>query len=388
LAFPLLVLAITGSPAQASLVSAAHLISLVVVVALAGPLVDRWDRRRILIGCEAARALGMASVAAAVFAGSVVLPHLLAVALVQGAANALFNPARITAVRAVVPRSQLGSALAQEEVRTHAAALAGPPLAGALFGLGRAVPFVLDSVSYLVSLVCIVGARVPRRPATGSATGGGRARLPGQIVDGLQWLWKRPFVRAVCGFSLTLNVFAGGIVLTVIVLVSERHGSPVFVGIATATMGAGGLLGAALAAPISRLLPPGRLVLAFGWWFAVLLPVTALPLGVLWPGVALALVALVMPALTVALQTTVLSEVPDQMLGRISSMLMLASLGLAPLGPLLSGFLTQAFGPVATLIVQGGLVAGVSAVATMSPTLRLAKGCGFVVGSEPAPRDR
>src|SRR5262245_56917941 len=165
LAFPLLVLAITGSPAKAGLVSAAHLASLVVVVALAGPLVDRWDRRRILIGCELARGLGMASVAGAVSAGVVVLPHLLVVGLAQGAANALFNPARMTAVRAVGPRSELGSAIAQEEVRTHAAALAGPPLAGALFGLGRAVPFVLDSVSYLVSLVCIVAARVPRRPA-------------------------------------------------------------------------------------------------------------------------------------------------------------------------------------------------------------------------------
>jgi predicted MFS family arabinose efflux permease len=374
LAYPVLVLGITGSPAKAGLVSAALFVGMVLTAVPAGPLVDRWNRRRILIGCEAVRAAGVASVAVAVFVHQVTMGHLLVVGIVQGASAALFNPARMIAVRAVVPASQLGPALAQEEVRSHAAGLLGPPLGGALFSIARGLPFVADAVSYLASLACIVAARVPPRPPLASepTEETASAGMMDQLAAGMHWLWTHSFVRAVCGFSLTLNVVTSGMMLPTIVLITQRSGSPAQVGIASGAMAVGGLVGAAFASRISRLLPPGRLLLAFGWWFAALLPATTLPFGPLWPGVPLALVTVAMPALTVALQGTVLTEVPDHMLGRIGSALMIASLGLAPVGPLLSGFLTQALGPSVTLAILAGLVAVIASVAATSSALRQA----------------
>jgi MFS family permease len=391
IAYPLLVLMISGSPAQAGMVAAAQLVGLVIMAVPAGPLVDRWDRRRILLGCEATRSVAVGTVAAAMLVGLVTVPHLIAVALVVGAGSALYNPARVTALRAIVPPEQLRPALAQEEVRTHAALLGGPPLGGVLFGVAPVLPFVVDAVSYLTSLACIAGARVPRRPrpaeprpaepkvaepklaesATAEpAPAAAAPGMAGQLAEALRWLSGQRFIRAVCAFSLVVNVVANGLLLPVIVHVSERSGSPAFAGVAAAMLGAGGLAGALVAHRISRLLYPGQLVLAFGWWFAVLLPLAALPLGDLWPGVVLALIGAGVPALNVNLQATVLGAVPDELAGRIGSLLMVASLGLAPLGPLLSGALTQAFGPIATLAVMGAVLAATTAAATVPPTLR------------------
>lgn len=165
LAYPLLVLALTGSPGQAGLVGAVELASGMVFALPAGVLVDRWDRRRVLLGTDLVRAATIASVALAIFTDNLTLPHLIAASIVNGAAGALFHPAHAASLRALVPREQLPSAYAQEQTRTHAAGLAGPPLGGLLFAAGRAVPFAVDAVTYLVSFVCVALARVPRRPA-------------------------------------------------------------------------------------------------------------------------------------------------------------------------------------------------------------------------------
>jgi len=369
LAYPLLVLAVTGSPVQAGLVSAAMLAGMLITAVPAGPLVDRWDRRRILVGCEAVRAVGVASVALAVLVDRVTLPHMLAVALTMGAAGAMFTPTRMIAIRAVVPPSQLRSALAQEETRTYAAALAGPPLGGALFALGRIFPFIVDAVSYVVSLLCILAARVPRFAATPGPAGG--ESMIAQFMAGLRWLWARPFLRAVGGFSLAVNLATTGMSLPVVVLIMDGSGSSTVVGVVMAMMGAGGLLGALLSARLSRLLPPGQTVLAAGWWLALALPAVTLPFGPLWPGLVLAAVMLVMPAVNVTMQSTLLTQIPDGMQGRIGALLMVTSLGTAPLGPLLSGFLTEALGPTVALGILGTLIAAFSTVATVTPSLRV-----------------
>jgi MFS family permease len=378
LAYPLLILAVTRSPAAAGLASGAQLTGLVLLGLPAGPLVDRWDRRRILVGCEAVCAAGTASVALAAVTGRVTLAHLLAVALVQGGATALFNPARFVALRAVVPASQLRTALAREEARIHAAALVGPPLGAALFGTAAALPFLADAVSYLASLVCVLAARVPRRPL--STVGCTRPALARDFVAGLRWLRGQPLLYAVCGFSMVLNLALGGLLVSVIVLIRDRGGSAGLIGAVVAAMGAGGLAGAFLAAPLGRRLPAGRLVRMAAWVLAGLFLAVPLPLGRLWPGLVLALIVLVPPVVSVSVQASVLADTPDRLRGRIGSLLMVASLGVAPLGPLTGGLTTQLLGPVAALLLLGLLLA--TTALALSRTRALADRVGSGAASQ------
>ncbi|MBD3145348.1 MFS transporter [Microbispora bryophytorum] len=370
-AFPLLILAVTGSAALAGLVGACRITANLLFSLPAGAWVDRWDRRRILIAAEVVRCLALAALAAAVLTGRVALWQIVAVAMVTGAADSFFGPARAAAIRAVVAPGQLPEAYAREEARGHAASLAGPPLGGFLFGLGRALPFAVDALTYLVSLVCVVRARVPRRPAEAAEAAERRETgMRADVMEAAGWLWRHRGLRAGLAFALVANLAANALLLPVIVMVEARGGDAAATGVVLAGLGLGGLLGATLSARIGRLLPPGRLMLAVVGFFALAVCATALPFGPYWPVVPLFLAMVAAPALNVVLRVLLARLVPDAMTGRVFSVFTLATMGLTPVGPLLGGLLAQYAGGAGALVAVGGLLAAGCAVAAISPALR------------------
>lgn len=176
-AYPLIVLALTGSPGYAGLFGMLQLLAAVFSGPVAGGLVERHGSRRTMLWAEGGRLLATGSVAVAAAAHALTLAHLLVVALVLGAAQPLGGAARMMTLRAVVADEQLTKALTQDEVRTAGAALAGPPLGGYLFSLARALPFAAVGLSFLVSACCALFLRVPvaARPG-GGAPRAGRSR--------------------------------------------------------------------------------------------------------------------------------------------------------------------------------------------------------------------
>src|SRR6476659_8916926 len=183
IAYPLLVLSLTHSPAKAGLVAFAGILPYPLFVLPAGLLADRLDRRRIMIVSDVVRALALGGLAAAVAAGSAQFALIMAVAFVDGTMFAFFNIAEVGALRSVVPRAQLPRAFAAEQARYSTVVLAGPPLGGFLFGLGRALPFIVDAVSYAFSFGTLVAMRTPfqeeREPSTTS--------LREEVREGLAW---------------------------------------------------------------------------------------------------------------------------------------------------------------------------------------------------------
>ncbi|WP_158709753.1 MFS transporter, partial [Streptomyces sp. NRRL S-15] len=155
-AYPLLVLAVTGSASAAGLVGFVVLLPALLLQLPAGVLVDRWNRKRVMIWCDALRAVGASTVVLALLAGELRLAHVLVVGFAEGTLTVLNGLASTAAVPNVVHPSQLSVALAGNEARGRAATMIGTPLGGILFGLGRAVPFVLETFAYLVSLVSLL----------------------------------------------------------------------------------------------------------------------------------------------------------------------------------------------------------------------------------------
>ncbi len=161
--YPLAVLALTGSPAQAGLFAALQTLATLLAGLPAGQVADRFDRRRVLVLAEATRTTAAASVAAALALHHLTLVHLLAVAAVLGASTPFSGTARMLLVRAVVPSDQLTAALTQEQVRDGASQLIGPPLGGLLYGIRQLLPFLFSALAFAVSLVCALVVRVPAR---------------------------------------------------------------------------------------------------------------------------------------------------------------------------------------------------------------------------------
>ncbi|HEY7174152.1 MAG TPA: MFS transporter, partial [Micromonosporaceae bacterium] len=168
-AYPLVILLMTRSPALAAVFGFVQMAATTLAGLPAGVLVDRWDRRHVLMGAEALRAITTASVFAAWAFGHLTLAHLFVVAALLGAVTPLGGSARMLMVRAVVSPEQLTRALTQDEVRTAAAGLGGPPLGGVLLAASRGLPFVFTTVTFVISFVTALIVRVPGGSAAQSS---------------------------------------------------------------------------------------------------------------------------------------------------------------------------------------------------------------------------
>jgi predicted MFS family arabinose efflux permease len=334
----------------------------------AGGLVDRWDRKRTMIAADAVRAVALGSVAVAAVAGVLTVVQIALVAFVEGSFFVLFTTAERSALPHVVSADQLPAALAQNEARTRGASLVGNPLGGALFGLGQAVPFAADAVSYVASVVSLFFVRADfqeeRTPA--------RKHLHREIAEGVRWLWRQPLLRAAAMLVAGSNFVFQALVLTLIVLAQSRGASSTMVGVLLGLMGAGGLLGAFVAPWVRRRAGPRGVIIGANWVWAALLPLFAI---VPWPlamGVLAGGLAFVGPSWNVVLSDISLRLTPDALRGRVGGVQGLVAWGPIPLGSLLGGLLLQWAGAVTAVLVLAGVMALIAVAATLSPAVRQA----------------
>jgi predicted MFS family arabinose efflux permease len=365
-AYPLLVLTLTGSPADAGIVGFAATIPYLVLQLPAGVLVDRIDRRRAMIACDAGRMLVLAGVAAAVATGNAPLWLLILTALAEGCLTVVFSLAELSAIQLLVPSGQLEPALAQNEARVRGAGLLGQPLGGFLFGLGRAVPFAADAVSYGVSLVTLAGIRRSLVAAEAEA----RRHPFTEMVEGLRWLWRQPFLRSTTLIVAASNGLFQAVTLAVIVVAKTHGASPAVIGIILAGWGVGGLAGAAGAAWLGKRLPAAAVVIGANWVWAVLLPVVALVPEPLAIGMAGAGMAFVGPAWNVVLGSIEMRLTPAALLGRVQAVQMTAAYGAIPLGSLIGGFMLDRLGPGEAVWTLAGLMLVIAVIATLTPSVR------------------
>ncbi|MFD8094484.1 MFS transporter [Streptomyces malaysiensis] len=365
IAFPLLVLALTGSGAASGLVMGTIAAAQMVAGLPAGVLVDRYDRKAIMLGCEAAQAVSAISLVAAVWAGAATVWHMVAVAAVFGASAALFEPAESASLPALVADEHLPTAVAMNTARASMGQLAGTATGGFLFAVGRFVPFLVDAVTHTLSFVVLLFVRLPRRERP---TGG--APLGREALAGLRWVWRERRIRVTVVCAVVLNLFFSAYYLVVIVLAESRGVPSGEVGVMAAMLGVGGVLGALVAPVLHRRLGAYGGIIAVFWALAVLAPVTVLMDSGYLIGVLFALIALFPPTANTAIMTEQLLRTPDELRGRLTSTLVLACGAASAAGPALGGSLAQALpGDRALLLCSAGMAAA-AVLATLSPTLR------------------
>ncbi|KWV33770.1 MFS transporter [Micromonospora rifamycinica] len=372
LAYPLVVLAATGSAAWAGTFGAVQMLVALLVGLPAGALVDAYDRRVLLITMESVRATASASVLVAVALDAVTLPHLLAAGVAVGAVQPLGGSARMLLVRSVVPPRQLTAALTQEEIRTHAAALSGPPLAGLLYATATALPFLGSTVSFLVSAFCAVFVRPPARDRE-AGTGAGKGRLLRHALAGPAQLWRVPALRAATVFAAALNLVTAPLILVVIVVLTRQGASPTVIGLTSAGLALGGLAGTLLVRPLHRALGPGTLMLWLGGTAVATIAALALPWGSWWLAAALFLLGLGGPSMRVLVDILIFRQIPDEQRGRAISAFMTILTAGAAVGLFLSGQLLRWIPSSIAILSLAGLLAITVVVAATDRRIRTAR---------------
>ena len=367
IAYPLLVLALTHSPAKAGVVSFARLIPHALFALLAGVAADRWSRKRLMIAADVVRALAIASLVATIALHRASFWQIALVAFMEGTGAVFFVAAQPGALRAIVPPRQLPAAVATQGARASFVRLAGPPAGGALFGLGRAVPFVADTASYAFSIVSLLAMRTPFQEAREVD----RSPLRAQIAEGFRFLWRQPFLRT-AAFLYALGNFAIPGLLLAIVVIGKRHGlSGGEIGALLAAFGACTLLGSFLSPLFRRALSMRAILLLEQWawlWTVAFLA---------WPNVYVLTASILPLAITLPVTDSVVDGyrvaiTPDRILGRVESVRSNIALLVAPLGPLAAGFLLTSTSARATVAVFVGCGLLLAVWATASPSIRKA----------------
>jgi MFS family permease len=332
----------------------------------AGALVDRWNRKHVMLVAEAGRALALGSIAVSLAFGSVPYLQVVGVAFVEGSLFVFFRLAESAALPQVVPREQLASAVAQNQARDQGADLVGQPLGGLLFGLSRLLPFAADAASYAVSFVTLLFVR----PAFQEAREPKPFRIWADIAEGTTWLWRQPFLRMTILLVSGSNFAFSAVFLALIVRAKSLGASPSVIGLLFAFIGAGALVGAFVAPVVQRRVAAKVVVIGSLWiWaivaFALVIFTNVWALGAVW-----AVAGVFGPVFNVTLSSYRYALVPDRLLARVGSAALVVAWGAIPLGQLSAGLLLQGFGSRTALLVLACVMAVVAIVAASARTIR------------------
>jgi MFS family permease len=362
-AYPLLALALTGSPAKAGIVGFANRLPSAALALPAGVLADRFNRKHLMVACDGVRALAMVSLALGISLGTAPFALLVAVAFIDGGGWIVTFAAERGAMRQIVPPDQLSEAAARNESRIFAALLAGPPLGGLLFGIGRAIPFLADAISYAASTITKVLIKTDLQEARGDSA-------PGDIWDGLRWIWQRPFFRAVALMWMASTPVLTGAELLLVVIAKQHHASSTQIGVMLGIWAAGGLLGALLAPTLQRRCSPRLVLVGEEWMFALAFPFLLFVHNAVLIGCIFAVATLVMPVSNSIIVTYRVALAPDHLQGRVNASSAMISMSAAWLGPLAVGFLIETAGVTPTILIVTGWMVVLAGAMTGSRAFR------------------
>jgi DHA3 family tetracycline resistance protein-like MFS transporter len=360
------VYALSNTPTALAFIGIAMTVPTVACLLIGGAVSDRYDRRLVMLSADAARGVLLAAVAALALSGSLRLWQLLVVVVFYGAATAFFNPASDALVPQLLPADALAQANSLDQlVRPLALRLGGPALGGVIVGaFGTGAAFGFDAASFGVSIAALLSIS----PACVSSTGGGDVRsVTSEIGAGLRyvrshaWLWAT-LVSAAIAYML----FMGPTEVLLPFIVKNRLADGA--GDLGLIFAAGGLGSLACAAAVGQLgLPRRTLTFMYLTWTVATLAIAGYGIArSLW-GLMLASVLFnsLETAGTIAWATAKQRHVPARLLGRVSSLDWLISIGLLPLSYALVGPVSGALGLRTTLIGAGLL----GALVTFAPLL-------------------
>jgi len=347
-----------NAPAALSLLGIGMTIPTIAFLLPAGVLSDRVDRRSLMLGADLARALVLAALAVLALTGLLTFWELVLLVALYGVGTAFFTPAFEAIVPDIVPSADLAAANSLDQfVRPITLRLAGPALGGALVaGVGTGVAFSVDAFSFLISAFAVFLMRPPAHPRSEHV----ESSL-GAVKEGLRFVRRRVWLwGTLVSAAIAYLAFMGPAeVLLPYVVKNELHASAGDLGLVFAAGGIGAI-GAALFMG-QRGHPRRDVTLMYAVWTLATLAVAGY--GLATASWQLMIACLFFNALetvgTIIWATIKQRHVPASMLGRVSSLDWLISIGLLPLSFALTAPIAGLIGVRATLVgaaVIGGVV--------------------------------
>jgi MFS family permease len=353
-----LVLELTQSGFALGLVTALAWSPILVFGPWAGVIVDRFDKRHVLLFTNVTSALGALVLGVATVTGIVTLWMVVSIALLLGFITALDNPSRQTFTLEMVGRERLTNAVSLNTATFTAARVLGPAIAGLLIttvGIGEC--FLFDSLSFIpITIVLLRMNRDELRPAEQIE------RKPGQVREGLRYVASVPVLRGLLMIMAVVGTLQFNFQLLLPLLAKQSFsGNAATLGLLGTMLGtgmlAGSLMNAALGRPVRSVLLVGGLSLG-----AFTLLVAAAP--TLWLAAVLMIpLGAASTSFLATINSTLQLSSSDRMRGRVMALYFVLFLGSTPIGAPVIGWIAETFTPRAALALGGVATLGACAYA-------------------------
>ena len=346
-----LVYRLTNSAFLLGLVGFAGQIPSFLLSPLAGVLVDRWNRHRILVITQILSMLQSLALAVLALSGIIAVWHILVLSIFQGLINAFDIPARQSfVVQMVEKKEDLPNAIALNSAIFNSARLLGPSIGGILIAtVGEGICFLIDGISYLAVIASLLAMRIPKYRVISK----GRPLME-ELKEGITYALNFPPIRSIL---LLLGLISlAGIPYTVLMPVFAKDvlkGGPHTLGYLMAASGTGALAGAIFLATRKSVQGLGKLIAWSAGIFGVGLVIFSFS-EVLWFSLLLMIITGFGMITEMASSNTVLQTiVEDDKRGRVMSFYAMAFMGMVPIGSLVAGSLASEIGAQYTVMIGG-----------------------------------
>jgi MFS family permease len=353
IAFPLLAVRLTDSPALVAGVAVVGRLPWLVFVLFAGALADRLDRRRTMVAVSVLRVVVSALLGVAIVTGTDSLVMLYVAAFVLGVGETLFDTAAQSVMPSVVERDQLAKA----NGRLYAVELTmnqfvGPPIGGLLAGLAIALAFAGSALAFALAALALLSLVGSFRPVRA----GPRTSVVADIREGLAYLLHHRLLR-----TLAIMVGVGNLAATaafaVFVLYAVAPGpmglDEFAYGVLLTTMAFGSLLASLVVERVEKALGRSRLLLVSAVMLSVTIAVPGVTTNAWLVGLSFAISGfgvVLWNVVTVSLRQRI---VPDALLGRLNASYRLLAWGSQPIGAILGGLIGETLGLEAAFLIAG-----------------------------------
>lgn len=345
----------TGSVTQYSLIILCAKLPSIALAPIAGAIIDRHDRRRLMILSNVCAALCTMTLSLLFYQGWLRLWHICVVMVVLSMSESILRPAFSASVTLLVPKRQLGRASGMVQSSQATGQILAPLVAGVLITtIQMQGVLIIDFLTYVVAMLALLVVRIPT-PETTAETAAAKGSLLREAAFGWKYVMARPGIFALLGFLAVTNfiVTTSNILITPLVL---SFADPRVFGIVLSVTGAGVLVGGLV---MSFWGGPKRRI--YGVVFYGIVQGVSLILQGLWPSAVLITAALVFAAFSAPVMNATFvpilqSKTPPDVQGRVFAAVRLMSWCSVPVAYLLAGSLSdRIFEP---LMAAGGPLAG------------------------------
>ena len=347
-----LIYRLTGSELLLGLAGFCGQIPTLLIAPFAGVLVDRMDRRRMLVITQAASLAQSALLAALTLSGQITVTQIVVLQVLQGIINAFDTPARQAFVSEMIEdRRDLPNAIALNSSMVNGSRIIGPSVGGLLIaGVGEGWCFAIDAVSYLGVIASLMAMRITPRPRHGATEI--------RVLDELAFGWRYivgsvPIRTALLLVAIVSTAGTPYSVLMPAIAAQELAGGPNTLGILMAASGVGALSAALYLASRESVLGLGRVIMYATLVFGAALIGFSRASSI---GVACVLLAFVGAGfmMQLAATNTVLQTIVEERLrGRVMSFYTMAFFGTVPIGSLIGGAVAERVGAPLTVALSG-----------------------------------